>query len=466
MNISKNKTGSIKLISKNKIILLGFISMIFIILITLILNISSFAENMMKDYKSALVTKIVIGIDLTKIDFENIEADSIPEKISIQEYLNYSQSKYLEGFLMQGQVYASLDKLKAVDGEIADDIIVFSMLEDEIPNQMKPTINIIAYSNIDKIKEFLEGSRTLVKGKFPNEKFECIISEEFAAENKIDINDNFEIVNSKNIFEKGNLKIVGIYEDKLDTYLENFDIFKSPELNRRNEVITKFETLQSVISDEYITTDAEYELKNLAYLKSFESEIRQKGLDFRYSIITSDELYDELISPIFNIFKISQYGIIVTVIIALIFLVIIIMFILKNREKQVYIMQIKGIKKTSIITELAKKIVIVVVISNLIGFGISYQIINQYGNDIWNQQIEKYNQNMENEYFNDTFIIEADGREFLSEIDLLLKSEFKFDSKNIYLLMIFTFLELILISILIIIKIMRQELIKIIYKKK
>ncbi len=128
--------------------------------------------------------------------------------------------------------------------------------------------------------------------------------------NNLKVGDSFKSQNpdEPDNFEPLQLTVSGIYYDgsKSDSMG-----FKHPMINRKNEIITTYDTLkkynEKVKKDkDLINLDAQYYLKNPDLLDAFNEEAHKKGLSDTLEISTDATSYNNIVKPIEGLKKVSN----------------------------------------------------------------------------------------------------------------------------------------------------------------
>lgn len=133
-------------------------------------------------------------------------------------------------------------------------------------NSKIPNLNILGGLNPEGVKEFENGTRSITEGKFPQKDGEAAISQDFAKLNDLQVGDVMHLQNPNDPENSPtlDLTISGIYYDGA----KGQDLgFTHPMLNRKNEIITTFQTLkqynQAAKKDtDLVAIDAKYYLKS------------------------------------------------------------------------------------------------------------------------------------------------------------------------------------------------------------
>jgi len=208
--------------------------------------------------------------------------------ISPEQYLTFGESEYVGGSVYTGSIGVnSVTGIHVVDEQLGgglDRPIMGLQSSTDIPEFMMSLQG-------GKFEEFKSGSRSVSKGRMPEALNECIVSEEFAMTAGLSVGDTLALSsflqdNDRNIKNIGyELTIVGIYRDSTSKYTSSAN--RNAYTNRRNEILTTFETVGASIPAGYTGARlaATYYLKSPELLDKFTREAYAKGLDPVYDVV-------------------------------------------------------------------------------------------------------------------------------------------------------------------------------------
>jgi len=239
-------------------------------------NSSDEVANVDFDYSKPDGTKVTI-----------IDAVQGQRYLPADMYVDFANSEYLSGTLLNATVPATCKSTKLLDvGSGGGQLKVKGAQDGAMPES-----KLCGVSDNAALEDFISGKRKIVKGRFFEAKNECIISEDLAKHTSLSVGDTmtFENItlgkNGKPIVYK--LEIVGIYSDKTEEYTSPYPI---PYFNRRNEVITSFDTIMDAENAESgtgVMMEVDYYLKDSNSFSDFEKELRTKGMPNDFSVSKS-----------------------------------------------------------------------------------------------------------------------------------------------------------------------------------
>lgn len=336
--------------NKGRNVIVSLILFIMLTFTTVSIMITSAATAVIDNYKEQFGSEIYLNYDDEMIrelqqkgEFLGIEeiSDEMKIKLSESEYLKETQIKVL--------YQACSDTLKSV-GQSKD-----SMSGENSPQSGSeynmPTLSVLGYNNIEQLEEFKEGKRKITSGNMFKKDGECVISEEFAKLNNLQVGDTIEIQNCyKNAdFDSLKLTISGIFFDSKKSELGYDAVYGNP----RNEILTTYQTMkdyqQNAAKVKLYTVDTTYFLKNPDLLNDFIKEAHEKGLPKVWKLSTDEMSYRRIAQPAENLASAAR-----TILIAILIggsLVIVLLSILSIRERkyEVGVLRAMGMKKQGIV---------------------------------------------------------------------------------------------------------------------
>ncbi|MGL4820085.1 MAG: ABC transporter permease, partial [Bacilli bacterium] len=278
------------------------------------LIIDSTSNEMIAEYKKSFGAEVFIQPDMNKMatasSYKEI-TNEIKEKLAESKYVKESVFSAL--FNAYSETIRSIDQKPDAEtnrpgmGVIADGV--------ELSDNFKvPNLMISGGLSISEKEEFRNKTREIVKGKMPEKNNDVIISQDFAKLNNLDVGSSFEVKNPNDPSKYPTIKfnVVGIYFDGTEAQ----DLgFKHPMLNRKNQIITTYETLikyNELLKTDYdvqkdaVGIDAKYYLKNPEMVDALNKEAHALGLDDVYDVTTDATTYNNLIKPLEGLKSVSK----------------------------------------------------------------------------------------------------------------------------------------------------------------
>ena len=207
-NLFRNK-------GRNIIIALIMLAMLTFTAISMIIN--STTDTVIKKYKEQFGSEIYLTYDEKKIHEleQNGQFAGITE-ISDDMKLLLADSEYLKETQITVLYEAYSDTLKSVDQN--NELSGGENSPSSGGGYYMPTLCVYGYNTPDLMKDFKEGKRKITSGTMFAKDFECVISEDFAKLNSLQVGDTIKILNceKKVNFEPLQLTVSGIFFDATD----------------------------------------------------------------------------------------------------------------------------------------------------------------------------------------------------------------------------------------------------------
>ncbi len=420
--------------NKGRNILLGIIIFVLILSTTVALVINSTTKGIIEDYKNRFGSKVTLSVDFDKLMSEqqpNQDGSfSFPQapEITSEQYMAFSKSENLKSYQMDMLAGVVFKELKAVNDK-ANDGMVGSIGGSADDEYISPKAKLLGFSNPEKLPDFTDGLRKIIKGDIFKNKNECLISSDFAELNGLKAGDTFVItdtVSKKDV----TLKVAGIYADatKAERDLPSGVISMEGSYgNRRNEILVSLDTMTANFDVNDLSVNAEYELKSPDLVKDFEKELREKGLPAAYNVETDEAGYNKIVEPVVGLSKISMTFMWVILIVGGIILLFITSMAIRERKYEIGVLRAMGMKKAKVAAMLVAETVMITVLCLGVGLGIGSAVSQPVADSLIAGQVESIeNQQSQNGSMNGSVSIggpEEPDVEPLKEIDVSLTSE-------------------------------------------
>ena len=254
---------------------------------------------------------------------------------------------------------------------------------------------VIGYSSENAMTNFMNGTSTITSGTIFEENttsMVCIISDELALYNSLNVNDTISLVNPNNEAEVVQLTIVGIYNNSNSAVSESgrmggFSASSDPA----NQIYTSYNTLKSITSasransttqtntqtgTEQTTAMREqiagtYVFADVASYEAFEGQARELGLEDTYTINSSDiTSYEQSLQPLENLSKFATYFLLIVLLIGGIILVVLNIFNIRDRKYEIGVLTAIGMKKGKVVLQFITELFVVTFVAIIIGAGI------------------------------------------------------------------------------------------------
>ena len=362
-NLFRNK-------GRNIIIALIILAMLTFTAISMIIN--SATDTVIKNYKEQFGSEIYLTYDEEKIheQEQNGQWTGITE-ITDDMKIKLADSEYLKETRIQVLYQAYSDTLKSV-GQNKE----FSSGENA-PSEggggyYMPTLSIYGYNTPDLMDDFQEGKRKITSGKMFEKDGECVISEDFAKLNNLQIGDAVEIQDcAKDAgFKPLKLTIAGIFFDSKNTELGYDSIYGNP----RNEILTTYNTMknyqENVAKTRLYTVEATYFLKSPDLLDEFGKEAHEKGLPEVWKLATDEMSYNRIVKPAENLAGVSQMFLIGVLIVGSAVLILLSILSIRERKYEIGVQRTMGMKKPKVVRGILYESFITIALCLVIGLSI------------------------------------------------------------------------------------------------
>jgi len=421
--------------NKGRNILIGIIIIVMATASTVTLAIKNTASNIVEEYKNAndIIGTISFNRDSLMSNFkggedaakENIEKFNNVEQITIDKVEEYGNSEYLKGYYYMYATSLDSDTLaKATDTyeyEVEDRQSSTKTTKEDFgsmppgfagdrkfgTNTNKETTITITrrtesfginraltgmfeldgYSSYDAMTDFSEGTYQVTDGEMITnfDEYECVINEELAKLNEINVGDTIELKNSnKNTVYQ--FKVVGIYKDNSEQ--ENT---RSMYSSTANTVITGAGAIAKLASeDSSLVTNIEpsFVLKDEESIDKFAEELQTKELSEYYTLTTNLEEIEGATKSIKNVGTFATTFLIITLIISAIVLFIINMINIRERKYEIGVFRTIGLSKSKLTGQFIIELAIVSVVGLMLGAGIGACASSGVGNYLLQNEID------------------------------------------------------------------------------
>lgn len=344
--------------------------------------------------------------------------------LTLEEYETYAKASSVKDFYYTATASVNgNDDLEPVSNETESDETQ-SQSQNNFPGGMgggkggfnrvmgaQSDFSLIGVSGEKAMTDFINGNATVTQGEIfeeGTESLECIISEELATFNDLELNDSIKITNPNNEDEAYSFKIVGIFTDN-SANENSFSMMGMTADDPANKiyisypalsVITaKSEKVSETVTDE--NTGREYETALTASItatysfadvdayNTFEDEVRDLGLEDSYTVSSNDlTAFENSLTPLTTLSKTAGYFLIVILIIGAIILVVLNIFNVRERKYEIGVLTAMGMKKGKVALQFLTEIFVVTLIAVIIGAGIGAVSSVPVANALLQNQIE------------------------------------------------------------------------------
>ena len=278
---------------------------------------------------------------------------------------------------------------------------------------------VVGYSSDDAMTDFISGNSSITEGVvFDQNTTEnnCIISDELATYNNLEVGSEITLANPNNTEETFTFKVVGIYtvESASDSsFMGGF----STATDSANQILTSYEALKAIcdtssesaeeVTDEdsgLTTSTAVQGSLNYTYVfadttdyESFADEATALGLSEDYTISSSDiNEFESSLVPLENLSKTAGYFLLVVFIIGAVILIVINMFNIRERKYEIGVLTAIGMKKWKVASQFVTELFVVTLAAIIVGAGIGAAVSVPVTNALLEAQISSNQQTQNN----------------------------------------------------------------------
>ena len=341
---------------------------------------------------------------------QEFDRDSFKDKMSntssltLEEYQTYAQSENVKDFYYTlSASFNGSDDFEPVSTEDSSS----ESMSDNFPgnmggfggmdkgqmNRVSSDFTVIGYSSENAMSDFVNGNSTITSGTVFEENttnYDCIISDELATFNNLEVGDTFILTNPNNEDETYECTIVGTYSSNSssESFLSNMGMTSSDPANQiylsysalnsilesssENEVVETDDStgreVSSVISG---TLNATYVFNDVETYELFSEEVYELGLDESYVVSSSDiSSFENSLVPLETLSTMAGWFLIVILVIGAIILIVLNIFNIRERKYEIGVLCAIGMKKSKVACQFIFEIFAVTMLAVTLGIGV------------------------------------------------------------------------------------------------
>ena len=389
-------SNALKNIGRNRgrNILVGLVLFAIIATTVISLVISSTAAAIIDDYRTRLGSEVFISPDIERIRAEGrlMEFQFFRQRRTIDQYEAFANSEHLLGYTITAVMESVLTSLTAIDeAGLADFAIVGDVAADTM--WRFATNRLIATSDTVTLTEFIDGTRQIIEGEMFRNAGEAIVSSEFAELNQLEIGDMVEVISRSPQLEGiVQMTVTGIFFDTTDEYdpamLPLLTAGGFPVLNRRNEILTSYETLRGFPQfASMLEVEASFFLRSPEYLPEFEAYVRALGLSYDYMVTVDDVTFNAIVGPVEGLRSISITFMFVVLALGAIILILLSSIAIRERKYEIGVLRAMGMKKGKVARGLIYEMTALTAICLVLGLGLGTVTVQPIADILLQQQI-------------------------------------------------------------------------------
>ncbi|QIK70589.1 FtsX-like permease family protein [Erysipelothrix sp. HDW6C] len=369
MQIGRNTISSLK---RNTIrnLLVGIVLVSLIAATTIAMMVHATTDIKKKEYQDQYGAKVTIQTDMSVLMEQYAEVGRIASmpatSHAIKEAL--SQSSAVDHSDLIYRSFLVNENLASVGTET----VYQPTSNGNIAAGLTPKAQLIGVNNPSIMPGFAMGTRTLVEGTMFTSDGEVIVSEAFAAANKLAVGTTFK-AELHPYLPQMNFTITGLFQDKTKTEKKYPDY-----LNSDNEILMSSNTLkvysEYIQSDALVSLDATYYLKDASTLEQFIDQAHEIGLDRVYTLAPDAQAYQENVAPFATLQSMTSHYLWYVLPIGALVLLAFSAFNTYRRSNELIVLRTAGMRKSRIIRSYLYESLTLLIVSLSVGLGIGYAL--------------------------------------------------------------------------------------------
>ena len=388
--------------NRGRNILIGAITLVLIITSVVTLMINNTTSGIIDDYKARFGAEVSLVPNMERMREESTATSTggamrmTRPVIPSEQYVEFGESEYLQESLYTAKIGVISEDITAIDAELGGGSSTRMGMGGGESTQ--PSTEFMMNLLGNKFADFDEGLREIAEGRAPENVNEAIISTDLAELNSLSIGDtisfsselsNTDSESTERTYEEINyeLSVVGTYYDLTDEYVTGAP--QNALTNRRNEILTNFETVTEVMQPGLsgIEITATYYLNDPDQLEPFAEEVYAKGLDSVFDVTTDEDSYNKIVGPVEGLKGISITFMSVVLIFGGIIIAILSSIAIRERKFEIGVLRAMGMKKFKVACGLWFEMLIITCLCLVIGLGVGTLVAQPVTNMLLDQQI-------------------------------------------------------------------------------
>lgn len=242
---------------------------------------------------------------------------------------------------------------------------------------------ITGVNTTENVSDFTSGTSTISKGDgITSETADnsALISSDLASENNLSVGDTFTVTTTVDSTETNyTLTVIGIYDNSSTVTTAQM---MSNDSNPQNNIYTTLTTANTMKGETDKLDSAVYTLSNPEKMNSFVKEVKSEIDTDTYSVTSSDEIYEQMLSPLNNISSIAQNIVILVAIAGAVILTLIVILSIRERRYEIGVLMSLGENRLKIIGQFFTELFMVTIVSLVIASFAGNFVGNVLGNQL------------------------------------------------------------------------------------
>lgn len=315
------------------------------------------------------------GSAVTSIDLAT--AKSIAEKDDVASYLFTTTTTATAGDGI------SAISISSSSDDTSDSTSTDSNQPDRGGMMASGDFTITGVNSTDYVADFTSGASEIKKGvgiTSDTADNSAVISSDLADENDLSVGDTFTVSTTVDDTETSyTLTVVGIYDNSSTATTAQM---MSNASNPQNNIYTNLTTANTMKGETDTLDSAIYTLSNPKNMDAFVKEIKSDIDTDSYSVTSSDEIYEQMLSPLNNISSIAQNIVILVAVAGAVILTLIIILSIRERRYEIGVLMSLGENRLKIIGQFFTELLMVTVVSLAIASFAGNFVGNALGNQL------------------------------------------------------------------------------------
>lgn len=221
---------------------------------------------------------------------------------------------------------------------------------------------ITGVNSTDYVSDFTSGTSEITDGvgiTSDTADNSAVISSDLADANDLSVGDTFTVTTTVDDTETSyTLTVVGIYENSSTATTAQM---MSNASNPQNNIYTNLTTADTMKGETDTLDSAVYTLSNPEDMDNFVDEVESEIDTDSYSVTSSDEIYEQMLSPLNNISSIAQNIVILVAIAGAVILTLIVILSIRERRYEIGVLMSLGENRIKIIGQFFMELFMVTV---------------------------------------------------------------------------------------------------------
>lgn len=244
---------------------------------------------------------------------------------------------------------------------------------------------ITGVNTTDNVSDFTSGKSTISKGDgITSETADnsALISSDLASENSLSVGDTFTVTTTVDSTETSYiLTVIGIYDNSSTATTAQMI---SNASNPQNNIYTRLTTTNTIKGETDKLDSAVYALSNPEKIDNFVKEVKSEIDTDTYFVTSSDEIYEQMLSPLNNISSIAQNIVILVAIADAVILTLIVILSIRERRYEIGVLMSLGENRLKIIGQFFTDLFMATIVSlvtasfagNFVGNALGNQLLS------------------------------------------------------------------------------------------